>query len=126
MRTSRWTGWPLVLAGALSFALLPARPGHADETTGVKPWRGTFTVEGTVIAAGEGTLVVDVPRAGGKLRVGATVPQDVRFMVGSRRITLQDLRPGQRIRLVVHRVPEGDEAVSGEVLVRVHPNEPQS
>lgn len=118
--------WLLAAIGTVSVSVLtePSARADAANEAGAQArvehrWQGTLTAVGDVVAVDlpSGTLVLDVPLSKGTLRVGATVPARTTFMVGARRASLQELRPGQRIR-VLRRVPGGDEVVSGEILRR--------
>ncbi len=117
--------WVLAVVGAAATAIVPCRAARADVHSGGaaaagidQPRKGTLTVVGTLVAVDvvEKTLVLDVPLAIEVLRVGATVPAKAELLVGTKRLSLQELRPGERIRLVLHRVPAGDEVISGVIL----------
>lgn len=125
--------WLLAAVGMVAIGLPSAGPARADEPAGdqtrvEKTWHGTLTVIGTLISvdAESRTLVLDVPLAKGALRVGAIVPAKTEFLVGTRRLTLSHLRSGERMRLVLRRVPGGDEVVSGKALAREAEAQPRS
>jgi len=62
------------------------------------------------------TLVVDVPLGKETLRIGAEVTQKTKLEAAGKAVSLESLKPGDRVRIQFRRVATGDEAISVEIL----------
>lgn len=87
----------------------PEKPAAAEKPAGLV---------GTVIAVvpASRTLVVDVLLGKEVLRVGAEVTDKTKLTAAGKAVSLDRLKPGDRVRIEFRRVATGDEAISVEVL----------
>ncbi|MEK6716754.1 MAG: hypothetical protein AABZ16_04610 [candidate division NC10 bacterium] len=132
--------WLLVPGIALILAAMPLAPAWAGEAAKPAPAKEEKKAEapaetkaapekpaaaekpaglvGTVIAVvpASRTLVVDVPLGKEVLRVGAEVTDKTKLTAAGKAVSLDRLKPGDRVRIEFRRVATGDEAISVEAL----------
>lgn len=87
----------------------PEKPAAAEKPAGLV---------GTIVAVvpASRTLVVDVPLGKEVLRIGAEVTDKTKIHAAGKAASLENLKPGARVRLNFRRVATGDEAIAVEVL----------
>ncbi len=62
------------------------------------------------------TIVVDVPEGKDTLRIGAEITDQTKILVGGKKVSLDALTEGERVRIAYHRTSTGDVATSLDVL----------
>ncbi|OGT25847.1 MAG: hypothetical protein A2Z17_01005 [Gammaproteobacteria bacterium RBG_16_66_13] len=109
-----WAGTPETTDGPQEKAKAssPAPAEKAQDGDGPVGHIGTLVA----VSLGMRTVVVDIPLEKGVLRVGADVTEKTTLTEGGKRIELDALNRGDRVRLEFQRVPHGDIATALERL----------
>ncbi len=92
-----------------------AKPAPAEKSAAAKTPAGLV---GTVVSVepNSRTLVADVPHGKGTLTIGAVATDKTKIMAGGKQVAFGSLKPGDRVRIVFHRIPTGDVLTSVTLL----------